>query len=107
MADTGLEHVNIWQHLVDELPERGIFSQTLLKNDRISVVVMQLAAGEELSEHTSKFSCILHVLQGKGRLQAGEEHRELSQGEVVYMEPHLPHSVTAEGQLVFLLYLLK
>jgi quercetin dioxygenase-like cupin family protein len=101
------ESINIFDKLVKELPERGIFSQTLLKNDHSSVVLMQLAAGEELSEHTSKFPSMVYVIGGEGDMVADGKTYRLSKGEIVSMAAELPHSVTADKDLDFLLYLFK
>lgn len=107
MADNRIEAINIYRKLVNELPERGIFSQTLMKNDHSSVVVMQLAPGEELNEHTSKFPCLIQVLEGRGRLQTEGKDIKLSKGELVSLIADLPHRVIADQDLVFVLYLFK
>ena len=107
MPDNKVETINFFDKLVEELPERGIFSQTLMKNEHSSVVLMQLAAGEELSEHTSKFACMIQVLEGSGKLQANGSDVKLTKGQLVSMKADLPHSVTADHDLVFVLYILK
>ena len=102
-----LTECNLNEKLLPELPARGIFSKTLMKNDHTSVVLMQLGAGEDLSEHTSKYACLLQVLGGTGILMVGGNQHTLNPGELIFMEPNAPHSVSASENLNFVLYLLK
>lgn len=102
-----LTECNLNEKLLAELPERGIFSKTLMKNDHTSVVLMQLAAGEDLSEHTSKYAVLLQVLDGMGTLDLAGRQLALKPGELVFMDPDAPHSVKADENLNFVLYLLK
>ncbi|MEX0685543.1 MAG: cupin domain-containing protein [Balneolales bacterium] len=102
-----LTECNLNEKLLKELPDRGIFSKTLMKNEHTSVVLMQLAAGEDLNEHTSKYAVLLQVLDGKGILELGDRKLDLKPGELVYMDPNAPHSVLAIENLNFVLYLLK
>lgn len=85
---------------------RGIHSQTLSKADGVEVVLFSLAAGEELSEHTSARPAIVHVLRGSGRLGvAGDEHA-IGPGAWLRMPARTQHAIVAEDELVFALYLL-
>ncbi|MEX0928496.1 MAG: cupin domain-containing protein [Balneolales bacterium] len=102
-----LTECNLNDKLLSELPERGIFSKTLMKNDHTSVVLMQLAKGEDLNEHTSKYACLLQVLDGKGNLFLNGRQIALNPGKLIFMDPNAPHSVTASENLNFVLYLLK
>jgi quercetin dioxygenase-like cupin family protein len=94
--------------LEEEAPavERGIHSQTLARGDGVEVVLFSLAAGEELSEHTSARPAIVHVLRGSGQLTvAGDEH-ELASGAWLRMPERTTHAIVAQSPLTFALYLL-
>jgi len=86
--------------------KRGIHSQTVAKADGVEVVLFSMAAGEELSEHTSARSAVVHVLRGSGRLTVDGEPHDLGPGAWLRMEARIRHAIVAEAPLVFALYLL-
>ncbi|HEY7333188.1 MAG TPA: cupin domain-containing protein [Candidatus Limnocylindria bacterium] len=89
-----------------DLPGRGIHSQTLSKADGVELVLFAMAAGEQLSEHTSARPAIIHVLSGEGQLVVdGDEHR-LEAGSWLRMAPRTAHAIVAGSPMVFALYLL-
>lgn len=88
-------------------PKDSILSQTLVKNDQIEVSLFQLAAGQELSEHTSAYPAIIHILSGEGSLSLGNDLHELKPGSWAYMEPELPHGLKVKTDMVMLLTLKK
>jgi quercetin dioxygenase-like cupin family protein len=90
-------------------PEKGILSQTLLKNNHTSMVYMQLAPGEELNEHTSKFPVWIHTIGGEGKMQTPGGEVTMKPGEWIYLEPSEEHAVHPAGQelLRFILIVMK
>jgi quercetin dioxygenase-like cupin family protein len=86
--------------------KRGIHSQTLSKGDGVEVVLFTLAAGEELSEHTSARSAIVHVLHGTGELTVAGDTHALAAGAWLRMGAGTRHAIVAASELVFALYLL-
>lgn len=99
--------LNLTSVLKDSMPEKGIFSQTLFKNETLSLVAMQMAAGEDLSEHTSKFAVAIHVLSGNAIITLPDKKIDAVTGSWIYLAPELPHSVLAESDLSFILYVFK
>ena len=45
---------------------KGILSKTIVKNDSLNVTLFSMAAGTEISEHTSTKSGFVYVVEGKG-----------------------------------------
>lgn len=88
------------------LPERGIHSQTVAKEDGIELVLFAMAAGEELSEHTSARPAIIHVVSGAGALTVDGDHYEVGPGSWLRMAARTQHAIEARTGLVFALYLL-
>ncbi len=86
-----------------ELPPESIISRTLFQDDRMKAILFGFAPGQELSEHTSSKTAVLHLLQGEARLTLGEDELEARAGTWVRMPPHLPHSILAKTPLVLLL----
>ena len=87
-------------------PARGIHSQTLSKADGVELVLFGMAAGEQLSEHTSARPAIVHVLSGQGDLVVAGDPQQLKPGAWLRMAPRTTHAIVATGPLVFALYLL-
>ena len=93
--------------LAPEVPADAILSRTFYKDDRLSAVLFSFAPGQELSEHTSAFPAILHLLSGRARLTLGGDETVAEAGAWVHMEPKLPHTVVAETPVVMLLLMLR
>ena len=89
------------------LAPNAILSQTLVKNDQLEVTLFQFAAGQELSEHTSAFPAVVHILQGEGNMTLGKDLVEIQAGSWAYMPPDLPHSLKTKTPLIMLLTLRK
>jgi len=86
-----------------ELPPDSIISRTLYQDERMKAILFGFAPGQELSEHTSSKTAVLHLLQGEARFTLGEDTFESQAGTWVRMPPHLPHSILAKTPLVLLL----
>jgi len=86
--------------------KRGIHSQTISKGDGVEVLLFTLAAGEELSDHTSARPAIVHGLRGSGQLTVAGDSYTLAPGAWLRMAPGTTHAVVAETDLTFALYLL-
>lgn len=88
------------------LPARGILSQTLSRADGVELVLFAMAAGEQLSEHTSARPAIVHVLSGEGELIVAGDRYRVQPGSWLRMGARTAHAVLAGDGLVFALYLL-
>lgn len=89
-----------------EMPRRGIHSQTLSDLNGIELVLFSMAAGEQLSEHTSARPAIIHVLSGEGQLTVDGDRHDVKPGSWMRMEARTAHALVAATPLVFALYLL-
>lgn len=93
--------------LVGDIPEASIVSRQVLKNEHLKATLFGFAPGQELSEHTAAKPMILQVISGEGTFGFRDEVVTVGPGSFAYMEPHLPHTVTALTPLVFVLLMLK
>ena len=93
--------------LLPEIPDDSIVSRTVYSDDDIKVILFGFAAGQELSEHTAAKPALLHFLSGEADLTLGDDLFSVGPGAFVHMEPHLPHSVKANTEVVMLLSLLS
>lgn len=91
-----------------ETPKEGILSRPILKNETMQVTLFGLAAGAEMTEHTTSMEAIVHFLSGEASITLGGEARTAGPGTWFRMEPRLPHSIVADkGPVTFLLILLR
>jgi quercetin dioxygenase-like cupin family protein len=69
------------------------------------VVLIHLQAGQELGDHEVKEAALLVVVDGRVRVEAGDESMDASVGSVFRFEPDERHSVAADGDARVLLVL--
>jgi len=69
------------------------------------VVLIGLDPGQELGEHQVKESAFLLVVDGRLRVEAGDESVVAGAGELFRFDPDERHSVTADGRARLMLLL--
>lgn len=89
------------------LPEKGILSQILHKDDNVNVTLFGFSAGEELSAHSAPTPAILYFLEGEAEVLLGTDKMNAEAGSFVYMPPMLPHGITAKTAMRMLLVQMK
>ncbi|MFP5232774.1 MAG: cupin domain-containing protein [Acidobacteriota bacterium] len=89
------------------LPEKGIISRVLRKDDWVNITLFGFSAGEALSTHSSPASATLYLLEGEAEVQLGDDRIEARQGSLIYMPPMLPHGISAKTALRMLLVQVK
>lgn len=91
-------------HLI-EFPAAGVLSKVLLKDSHCQYTLFCLAAGTEISEHTSTRNATVNVLEGTGTLTLNGDPIALEPGIFVFMPANAPHALEANDNLAFLLTL--
>jgi len=89
------------------LPEKGILSQVIHKDDFVNVTLFGFAAGQELSAHSAPTPAVLYFLEGEAEVQLGKDKVSAQPGSFVYMPPMLPHGISAKTALRMLLVQMK
>ena len=89
------------------LPEKGILSHVLQKDDHVNVTLFGFSAGEELSAHSAPTPAILYFLEGEANVQLGQDTVNAQAGTFVYMPPMLPHGILAKTPVRMLLVQMK
>ncbi len=89
------------------LPEKGILSHVLQKDDQVNVTLFGFAAGEELSSHSAPTPALLYFLEGEADVQLGQDTVAARAGSFVYMPPMLPHGILAKTPMRMLLVQVK
>jgi len=88
------------------IPEDSIVSRTIYSDDRVKVILFTFAAGQELSDHTSSSTAILHFISGKAKLKIAGDEIESKDQAWLYLPPNMPHSIYAITEVTMLLYLI-
>jgi quercetin dioxygenase-like cupin family protein len=91
--------------LLEPAPDvaHGIVSRAVLTTPALRLTLFQFAAGQELSEHTSKARALVQVLTGACRITVGGATHALKPGDLLHLPPGAPHAVAAAGPFAMLL----
>jgi quercetin dioxygenase-like cupin family protein len=81
----------------------GIVSRAVLTTPALRLTLFHFAAGQELSEHTSKARALVQVLTGTCEFSAGATRHTLKSGDLLHLPPGVPHAVTATEAFSMLL----
>ncbi|MAU10647.1 MAG: cupin [Anaerolineaceae bacterium] len=92
--------------LVDAIQSDSIVSRTFYKDDQLRAILFGFDAGQELSEHTSSQTAVIHIIEGEARVSLGEHTHDLEPGSWVHMLPNLKHSIYAKTPVKMILLML-
>lgn len=79
-----------------EFQESRVKPVSVLKATGANVVVFAFPAGGELREHTAQYPALLQSLEGTLDVQIAGQAFQITPGDLLHIEPHVAHSVTAE-----------
>jgi quercetin dioxygenase-like cupin family protein len=81
----------------------GIVSRAILTTPGMRVTLFNFAAGQELSEHTSKARALVQILAGSCEFTVEGTLHLLKPGDLMHLPPGVPHALTAPESLSMLL----
>jgi len=81
----------------------GRRAETLIKDDRLRVVLVTMRAGATLHEHTAPGPITIQVLGGRFGVTVAGEGREMGSGALLALASGVRHAVTAREDGSFLL----
>jgi quercetin dioxygenase-like cupin family protein len=85
----------------------AVVSKTLLKKDTGNITLFSFAAGQGLTEHTSPFDAVVHILDGTAQISIGGEAQTVKTGEMIIMPADVPHALHAEESFKMLLIMIR
>ncbi len=88
-------------------PEGSVMSKVIDKNLAGDVTLFCMAAGSEMSEHTSAKEGFVYVVEGKGMFNLEGEDIVMKPGVMIFMEKDAKHSLKADENTSFILNLRK
>jgi len=95
--------------LLDEfaIPENGIASRVLHKDERFNIILFGFSPGKELSTHSVPTPALISVLEGEGEIDLGSDTIQVNAGSFIRMTPFLSHAVRAKTPFRMLLVQVK
>ena len=86
--------------------EGAVVSRTLLKRAG-TITLFAFDAGQSLSEHTTPFDAVAHVLEGDAEIIIAGTALRVSAGEMVLMPANQPHAVQARTPFKMMLTMIR
>ena len=87
--------------------EGSVVSREIVKKPTGTVTVFAFDAGQGLSEHTSPFDALVHVLDGEAEITVAGTPRTVRSGELIIMPAGKPHSLKAAERFKMMLVLIR
>ena len=81
----------------------GIVSRAVITTPGLRLTLFHFAAGQELSEHTSKARALVQILTGTCKFSVGPTVHTLKPGDVLHLPPGELHAVSAPETFSMLL----
>lgn len=87
--------------------ENGITSKVIYKGENNQITLFSMAAGTDISEHTSTKEGYVYVLEGKGIFNLEQEKIHMKPGKIIQLKKNIKHSLSAQENTSYLLFLSK
>lgn len=84
-----------------------VASKTIIKKETGTVTLFSFDKGQGLSEHTTPFDALVHVLDGRAEVSISGNRHTLTAGEMIIMPAGEPHSVHAVERFKMLLTMIR
>lgn len=93
-----------WADVI-EYPQTGIKSKVLLEDANSRYILMSLAMGMNIAEHSSPRNATVNAIEGEGVLTLEGKELVLESGVFIFMPANARHAIKAVTNLAFLLTL--
>jgi quercetin dioxygenase-like cupin family protein len=87
--------------------EGAVVSRTLVNRATATVTLFAFDEGQGLSEHTSPFDAVAHLLEGEAEIAVSGKPLRTTAGEAVLMPANQPHSLKALSRFKMLLTMIR
>ena len=85
----------------------SVVSRQILKSDAGNVTLFAFDSGQELSEHTSPYAALVHILEGQAEIRIAGAPFTLNGGDAIVMPADVPHALKALGRYKMLLTMIR
>ncbi len=87
--------------------DHSVVSREIIKKPAGTVTVFAFDEGEGLSEHTSPFDALIHILEGRADITVDGTPHQVEEGQMIIMPAGKPHAVKASSKFKMLLVMIK
>jgi quercetin dioxygenase-like cupin family protein len=87
--------------------EGAIVSREIIKEKTGTVTLFAFDEGEGLSEHTSPFGALVHVLEGEVQITISGTASRLKEGDAIIMPANQPHALNAPKKVKLILTMIR
>jgi quercetin dioxygenase-like cupin family protein len=85
----------------------AVVSRVILKQGTGNVTVFAFDQGQGLSEHTTPFDALVHILDGRAEITVGGTAHDLRAGEMILMPANIPHALKANERFKMALTMIR
>lgn len=85
----------------------SVVSRQITKADAGNVTLFAFDEGQGLSEHTTPFDALAHIVDGEAEIMISGKSYHLKNGEAIIMPADEPHAVKANGPFKMLLTMIR
>ncbi len=85
----------------------AIVSRQIVKRATGNVTLFAFDTGQELTEHTSPFDALVHVVEGEARIELARQPFTVAAGQMLLMPANIPHALKAEQRFKMLLIMIR
>jgi quercetin dioxygenase-like cupin family protein len=85
----------------------SVVSREIIKRQTGTVTIFAFDQGQGLSEHTTPFDALVHIIDGKAEITISGKAHLLTAGEMIIMPANEPHALKAVERFKMLLVMIK
>lgn len=85
----------------------SVVSREIIKRPTGTVTVFAFDKGQGLSEHTTPFDALVHIIDGKAEITISGKAHLLKAGDMIIMPANEPHALKAVERFKMLLVMVK
>lgn len=85
----------------------SIVSQQITKNPSGNITLFAFDRGQQLSEHSSPFDAIVHVIEGMAEIHIAGAPHQVKEGTLIVLPANIPHAVYAREPFKMLLIMIR
>ena len=85
----------------------AVVSRDILKLKTGTVTTFAFDDGQGLSEHTSPYDALVHIIDGEAEIMISGKLFSLKEGEMILMPANEPHALKANHKLKMILTMIK
>ena len=87
--------------------EGSVVSREIIRRNTGNITLFAFDAGQGLSEHTSPFDALVHLLEGEAEIVISGKPLRVGAGQMVLMPAHEPHALKAITKFMMLLTMIR